>query len=313
MRLLQVNNVASMTGGTANCTKDIVRALPGVDHAVFFSGPGIGADAKKAFDGCALSWGDKIPVSEIELADVILFHNTPASRMPLRFEGNALRVYYQHSASKSADENRKRCDLYFCVSKWLAKQCGQDESCVLYQPVSVPKEPEFDTPTDGVRIGRICTPKPDKWMLDDLFPLYEKLGNQFPEVTWEFVGCPEKIKEPLKACLPRTVFYEASPSARGLLHSWNAMLYSGSLPESYGRTVCEAQRAGCIPIVRNIGAFPEQIVNGHTGFLCDSDEEFIAAAGANIDWMQGMTSAGERSGLDVWRTKFLSALKGVGK
>jgi len=52
-----------------------------------------------------------------------------------------------------------------------------------------------------------------------------------------------------------------------------------TLTESFGRTVAEALRAGCIPIVDRRGGFREQIPAGG-GFLCDTRDHFLAALAA---------------------------------
>lgn len=48
------------------------------------------------------------------------------------------------------------------------------------------------------------------------------------------------------------------------------------IPESFGRTVAEAMRTGCVPIVDANGGFVEQ-VPPNTGFLSDKPMEFAAA------------------------------------
>ena len=64
------------------------------------------------------------------------------------------------------------------------------------------------------------------------------------------------------------------------------MLYHHpTLTESFGRTVAEAMRCGCIPLVDHRGGFREQIAAG-TGFLCRKLDSFAAA----LDAVQSRTT-----------------------
>ena len=65
--------------------------------------------------------------------------------------------------------------------------------------------------------------------------------------------------------------------AEGGTRGWDALLYHNTrVTESFGRTVAESMRAGCIPVVDNRGGFAEQ-VHADCGFLCDDKDEFSAA------------------------------------
>lgn len=126
-------------------------------------------------------------------------------------------------------------------------------------------------------VGRICTPQRRKWPAE-IVPLYAELADAFPSVRWEFVGCPEPLQPPLKeACRDRATFFPASWRARSRFRTWDALLYHHpGLTESFGRTVAEAMRAGCIPVVDDRGGFREQVAPG-CGFLCSDAAGFHAA------------------------------------
>jgi glycosyltransferase involved in cell wall biosynthesis len=80
--------------------------------------------------------------------------------------------------------------------------------------------------------------------------------------------------ELLEACRGRARFFTAGWAARSRLWTWDALLYHNpDVTESFGRTVAESMRAGCIPIVDRCGGFVEQ-VTAETGFLCATVEEF---------------------------------------
>lgn len=90
--------------------------------------------------------------------------------------------------------------------------------------------------------------------------------------------CPSALQQPLTdACRGRAVFHPAGWTARRYLCNWDALVYHHpQLEESFGRTVAEALRAGCLPIVDRQGGFVEQLAEG-CGQLCGTTAEFIAA------------------------------------
>ena len=97
-------------------------------------------------------------------------------------------------------------------------------------------------------------------------------------MRWEFVGCLQPLRRRLEeACQGNAEFFPASWLARSRLWQWNALLYHNpALTESFGRTVAEAMRAGCIPIVDGRGGFSEQIADG-CGYLCPEANDFANA------------------------------------
>ncbi len=274
MQLLQVCNVGNICGGTAACAWTITRALPNWKHSVwFFSPPTL--ETQRVFGDVRILAGSQLsPDRLLSLRpDLILWHNTAAERMvnPQRVPA----IQYQHSAGR-----RGKADGHVYCSRWLATECGESGGRVLYQPVPIPPQPEDGTSrgmSDRLTVGRICTPQPHKWPVD-LIPFYSQLATQFPLIDWEFVGCPPAMESALKeACRGRAAFHSAGWMARQHLWRWDVLLYrQPGCVESFGRVCAEALRAGCIPIVDNLGGFREQVVEG-TGFLC-ADELAIHAA-----------------------------------
>ena len=107
-------------------------------------------------------------------------------------------------------------------------------------------------------IGRICTPQQKKWP-NDVDEFYGRLADSYPQIRWEFIGCPTELQSRLSTvCHGRTTFLPAGWGARSRLWNWDALLYHNpQVTESFGRTVAEAMRAGCIPIVDDRGGFRE--------------------------------------------------------
>lgn len=316
MKLLSVANVGTIMGGTGACALSCVKALPDWEHSVvFLSGWGTGL---KGQFGCDVRFQTSVTPQLIEdvRPDVILFHNTAANKMPAVIPADVLTVYYQHSAALACREARRRCDLFLTVSKHLARLAGIDEKFVLYQPVPCP--PPSSEPRRPLTFGRLCTPNAAKWKGQDAF--YRELSAAFManvlafnpllgQAVADFVGAPDDF-QPYVEGVGRRI--PASWQARSLLHEWAAMLYHHpDITETYGRTVCEAQRAGCIPIVDNRGGFVEQIQHGRTGFLCSNVNEFADALYRALSGTHGidipaMVAAGNaRGSLEVWRRNFL--------
>jgi hypothetical protein len=274
MRLLQVCNVGNIVGGTAACAWTVTRALPHMEHAVVFLSS-VTEETRQAFADCRVEQWERVDDERLSALqpDVVLLHNT-AERCVGRIS-SAVRVQYVHSVGRRAE-----ADLTLYCSRWLANRCGGQAADVLYQAVPQPSPP-VGGETRGLRerlvIGRICTPQPQKWPAD-LRGFYRRLARRFPEVDWEFVGCPVSMQPVLiDACGGRAAFHPASWRARALLWRWDALLYHNpNVTESFGRTAAESMRAGCIPVVDNRGGFTEQ-VNPAGGFLCGGDEDFAAA------------------------------------
>lgn len=318
MKLLQVANVPTKIGGTGACAFTIRKSLPEWKHEiVFVSGERetpVGLENEFECPIRMLSGLKPNHVKEIS-PNVILFHNTAPNRMPNAINDKVIAVFYQHSALKSMKESRQKCDLFLCVSKYLADIADIDDKFVLYQPCSTP--PRATDPRDHNAIGRICTPTISKW--DGVETLYSKLSKDHPEIIWHFVGCPPRFAQKLEeSTRGRCVFHEASWEARSLLWTWRAVLYKSELKETYGRVVCEAQRSGCIPIMSDHSGFGEQIENGIDGFRCLSDDEFsraVETSGKEYKTLsaQCLISGNTRGSLSRWRDRFVSWLMAIEK
>ena len=273
MRLLQVCNVGQIVGGTAACAWSVTRALPQLDHTVaFLSRPD--AVTRQAFEPhTVLHWpschSDRIRQVN---PDLVILHNISAG--PSTTWEGAWTVQYVHSVGR-----RLPADQTVYCSQWLARQCRVQHPSVLWQGVPLPTRPTSPRPrSEGrLRIGRICTPTARKWPAS-LPAFYSTLATRHPHVDWEFVGCPPGMQSLLQtACCGRATFHQANWPARSHVWQWDALLYHHpTLTESFGRTVAEAARAGCLPIVDDRGGFTEQLeVLGGRG--CRTEPEFADA------------------------------------
>ena len=316
MRLLQVNNVGTLLGGTGACGYSIRQALPDWQHTVVFLSK-VDDFTRQQF-GCDVRSESRITPQLIDEVkpDVVLFHNTAANRMPSHIPGEVLTVYYQHSAALACREARRKCDLFLTVSQHLAKLAGIDSDLVLYQPVPCPPN-STGTTRNTAAFGRICTPNGGKWegqnefyaSLSSAVDALSLVRGPLPKLQADFVGAPDAF---LPSARDMGRFIPASWEARSLLREWSAMLYHHpTITETYGRTVCEAQRAGCIPIVDARGGFVEQVEHGKTGFLCSSVNDFadalyrVMSGKHEINRQRMAESAAARGSLSVWRRNFL--------
>lgn len=277
LRVLQACNAGRIVGGTTACAWTATRALPACEHHVWFFSPP-DAETLSAFSRCCVHHGPSLTARDVDRLspDVVLLHNTVRERIAGKW--SAPTILYLHSAiSRPA-----RADATACCSRWLARRLGMRDRDVLWQGTVKARSPRRRSGGAAARggrliVGRLCTPVAQKWPAD-MVRFYAELARRVPDVDWEFVGCPRRLQPLLHgACGGRAVFYAAGWERRRLLAEWDVLLYSNpALPESFGRTVAEGLRAGCVPVVDRLGGFLEQVPEG-VGFLCRGAEEFATA------------------------------------
>lgn len=303
VKLLQVCNVGNIVGGTAACAWTVTQALPRWKHRVAFLSR-ITDETRRAFSQCMVEQWERVTAKQVAAsgADVVLLHNTGRDRAEWPLP--AATVAYVHSRIDPAPADA----TWFC-SQWLAGEMGRQDSgfrsqgsrrnypesrmltpessfAVLYQAVPRPKrlrDGDDRSLRETLVIGRICTPQRKKWPVG-VVRFCQRLAARFPQVRWEFVGCPAELQDELRSvCGGRAAFFPASWDVRSRLWEWDALLYhNSSVTESFGRTCAEAMRAGCVPIVDRRGGFIEQ-VPPECGFLCEAEADFAAAVERLLD------------------------------
>lgn len=274
--LLQVCNVGTVLGGTGACAFSVARSLPRYSHHLWCFGE-IRQDLKEVWRGAAPRHIERLDGEEISRLnpDKVILHNTGCGRVV--GEWRTKTVQYVHS----------RIDFYraekirYC-SRYLARLYGAGEEQVWWQPVPLPFRPKVIRQprrfaTDDLVVGRLCTPGMKKYPREVL-QVYELLNKIHPHIRWEFVGAPVELRDALQnACGQRATFHPAGWARRELLWTWDVLLYSHpTLTETFGRTVAEAMRTGCVPIVDARGGFVEQLEDGG-GVLCQNPQEFVVA------------------------------------
>ena len=275
LRVLQVCNVGEIVGGTAACAWTVTRSLPAFDHTVVFLNR-VSRETVDVFCDCRVEQWNRVSASRVAAVnpDVVILHNTARSRADDRLP--AVTIQYLHSKIDPAPT-----DLTLYCSNWLARRVDGDLRAVCLQAVPKPKRVAAGEETRSLReapvIGRICTPQQKKWPAE-LPEFYAMLTERFPQVLWEFVGCPSLLRRKLQeACQGNAEFFPASWHIRSRLWQWNALLYHNpAVTESFGRTVAEAMRAGCIPMVDDRGGFSEQVPD-RCGYLCRRETDFADA------------------------------------
>lgn len=305
--ILWVNNSGNALGGTLQCTADCIKALPDCKHTVLSIGSAFSEDAPQLLPDIQLIHKDSVQrvAGRVE-PDIIVYQNTHERSMPKRAPNGAFQVYYQHSAFPTMKPGT-RCDRYFTVSKYLARTLGVSEDTVLYQPVSTPKGSSVARArTEGIRI---CTPNGRKWHKKDWYPFVEAVSQKFPMS----LVCDLGKRDVPMGC----TIYKPCLSARSAFWEVGFFLYTSSLPETYGRTVKEAQRCGCVPIVSDMGGFVEQIENEDGpdyGFLIRKPDEALEAVETvmkDYDWWECHVQkrGNEQGSLQRWRTEFLERIQ----
>lgn len=306
VRLLQVCNVGSITGGTAACAWSVTRSLPDWDHEVLFLS-GVNEETRQVFGPVPVRSARRVVRSDAAPFDRVLLHNTDRTRCEKLDRPTTV---YRHSAVRVAAGDR-----VVACSQWLAKKTG--DAAVLWQGVSRPVCGDVDRRPlrDELVIGRICTPRVAKWP-ESVIETTAAIASRVRDVRFEFVGCPEVRRSAMEsAARGRVDFFEAGWNQRDRLAAWDALVYTNeSVTESFGRTAAEAMRAGCIPIVDRRGGFVEQLDSGG-GFLCSSMEEVVEAVARIADPFErravsrrAVEVANERFSLAAFRERLLSEL-----
>ncbi len=280
MRLLQLCNVGNIVGGTAACAWSVTRALPELEHILWFRGTPT-AETRRVFADCQIEQGSCLSEKQLhKLApELILLHNTPREGVfwgAARPTVHSLVLHYGHSRSCLAAGSHRQ----LVCSRYLQQLNPEMAAEVLYQ--GVPRAGGEQTGDVRVfqqelTVGRICTPAARKWNAS-MISLYRELAAAFPNIQWEFVGCPEKLQSSLSACVQgQARFYPASWQARQFLKRWHVLLYSQpDVPETFGRVCAEAMRCGCVPVVDAAGGFQEQVTS-EAGYLCADAAGFVQA------------------------------------
>jgi hypothetical protein len=337
--LLQIAPRPEILGGVVSCAWSIRKALPDWRHTIWFcTAEPIPARTRAALAGCRLLAAPSFSAELLRQAapDAMLLHNVSAGALsPALLPDGMTSFYYWHGTYQALRDGgpvAAACRRAFAVSAHLAQRLEMPPAAVWYQPVPAPPAAaaagslsvagrfpaDRRANEDGrLTVGRLCNPRPENWP-EHLCELYRRLAARHPEVRWEFVGCPEPLQGPLAAACGHARFHPASLGARALLWRWDALLHHAPVTHAYGRVVCEAQQAGCVPIVDDRGGFVEQIEDRRTGFLCATPSDFSAAlaalapAAARRAIAAAAHEAGSaRGSLESWRETFLGYCREV--
>ncbi|RKI41032.1 glycosyltransferase [Corallococcus sp. AB004] len=128
--------------------------------------------------------------------------------------------------------------------------------------------------TDGTfRLGR-WSRGDDRKYSDDFLDLVDSID--IPGSEFLCMGIPGKFRG---ARLPTRVRFleNGAMPVEQFLSQLDVLIFktdTSSWHEGWCRTVTEAMAAGVVPVVENRGGIVDQVLHGHNGFLCDSNEEF---------------------------------------
>ena len=149
-------------------------------------------------------------------------------------------------------------------------------TCVMGNYVNEAWFPWKARTSDGLVIGRVSRPDPDKYPID--FPqFYEHVslpGTRFRVMAWDR-HLTERYEWFEFGSHWDLLEAEEEPVVE-FLHSVDLFLYplGHRVQESWGRSTVEAMLCGCVPIVPSGHQFECLIENGVSGFICSEFTEF---------------------------------------
>lgn len=141
--------------------------------------------------------------------------------------------------------------------------------------ISQKLEFSYSPPTRWFAMGRVSRDDPAKFP-EDMWDIFYKVCAPTPTKTF-ILGYSKRVaaktgKPPLG--LDWMTWTPGAIPVRKLYQRLHVLIHkTGGSRESYGRIVVEAYAAGVPVIVEDDYAFPDLVVNGVTGFLCQSSDE----------------------------------------
>lgn len=341
MNFVWMNNVADICGGTMQATISMIKAFPDCHHILMvptFSCQQI-ADVQQELSGishrCIESSNVATACVEFSIRPhVVVFQNSSQRQMEGWDKLKCKLIYYSHSRTSGtqyATKNRAFTVLF--VSKYL-RDNGLFESNsfdgVLYQPIHSAPRTNTNRCDGAINILRLCNKNPAKWELSDLE--YELQVMSLSKYKHNFGICWAGIREDIKSTVDS--IWESSwchkypvlkpkmitphVNNRSFVNGSDIYLSASSLPETYGRTIAESQKAGCWPVVRSVGGFKEQIIDGVSGTFLTGD--IYADAKALDDIILNkldkdsvvntlISESTKRSSLSTFRSKLLAIIR----
>jgi len=163
------------------------------------------------------------------------------------------------------------------------EKIGKIESLEGYKPYyHISHEPIPKIRNGHYSMGRLSRPDPSKFS-DDMWRIFMKVCSPVPTKTF-IMGWDDKIQERCGKAPEGLDWMVISPNAK-TQEEFYALLHvlihkTGGSKESYGRIVPECYEFGVVPIVEKNYAFPDIVIEGETGFMCDSSDEMSYVASA---------------------------------
>lgn len=134
---------------------------------------------------------------------------------------------------------------------------------------------QLDRPTGYFGIGRISRNDPAKFA-PDTWTIYDRVVSPRPKKAF-ILGYDDRIEARLgrpPAGLDAVTYPVGSYPVEQLLSEIHVMIHkTGGSRENWPRTLLEAYNAGVVPIFENDYGVRDMIIDGVTGFLCNSSEE----------------------------------------
>lgn len=214
-----------------------------------------------------------------KLPSVVTFHHSVFSGSYNRHKGMLQRLYHRFWVAKNELYWIKNAKIIHAVSestkKDLARDYGVESVAVIYNWVGVSSKKDKVPPFPGERVSLLFVGRPNlRKGFDIALEVAKELGNGFSLVCNCLRGdVPSTLVAP-----PNVIFVgrQASNCMNALYDSAHILLAPSRL-EGFGLSVVEAQHRSLPVVVAGCSALPEVVLDGESGFVCSSVEEYVNA------------------------------------
>ncbi len=181
----------------------------------------------------------------------------------------AIEAYWHYFKRSYYNVDRILCPSAFLKDKLVSLGTGFPDISVLHNGVDLNKY-EFSGVDDGyvLYVGRISQEKGLHVLVEAYDRMCRSMGSKGEQQRLIVAGTGEGLEQ-LRARHAGVVFcgYKTGEELRGLLASCSFVVVPSVWHENFSMTVLEAMASGKAVIGSRMGGIPEQIVDGHTGFL----------------------------------------------
>ena len=211
-------------------------------------------------------------------------HGNETARKALRYPTSPMRTFYQRACEilVGYSDERMKQNITLTNSRWTAdliKKSYAIETQVLYPPVSLdPPDIPWEERENGFTCsGRITIDKNLEKVIEIICKVRERGQDvHLHLLSGSFEPAYRKTILDLRDQYSSWLFVEENLSRNELAHMLAKHRYGihGRANETFGISIAEMVRAGCIPFVPK-GGGPEEIVGENPNLIFDNNEEAV--------------------------------------